>query len=53
MKKQSDKWFKWFLVLGLLYVTVHTAIAYADVVYTPDGKVVNCFRTTLGTIVCI
>jgi hypothetical protein len=53
MKKQSDKWFKWFLVLGALYVTVHTALVYADTVFTPSGTVINCIPTGTGSIVCI
>ena len=44
---------RWFVVLGLLYAIVHTSLAYSQVVFKPDGTVVTCRPTTLGTVVCI
>jgi hypothetical protein len=48
-----NKWIKWLLVFTAAYFALHAIHALADTVQFPDGTVHNCFRTSIGTVVCI
>ena len=48
-----NKYLKWLLLFTALYFLGHIACALADTVFYPDGTIHNCFRTSLGTYVCI
>lgn len=37
----------------VLIALLFSSVAYADVVSMPDGKIVNCVPTSIGTIVCL
>jgi hypothetical protein len=49
----NSKIFKIILSAIAIYFLLHIAFALADTVSYPDGTVHNCFRTSIGTIVCI
>jgi hypothetical protein len=49
----ENNFIKWLLLFAALYFLGHIAYALADTVQYPDGTVHNCFRTSVGTIVCI
>ena len=55
-ERQCHKWDKygWIAILAfVLYFGFHVASALADVVQMPDGKIVRCTPTSIGTIVCL
>jgi len=49
-----DKYIKWVLLFAALYFLGHIAYALADtVVQTPDGRIVRCTVTSIGTVFCM
>jgi len=55
-ERQHHKWNKygWIAIaLFILYFGFHIVSALAQVVTMPDGKIVRCTPTTIGTVVCL
>lgn len=49
----SNMFIKCLLIVAVVYFGLHAISALAEVVRTPDGTLVNCTRTSIGTIVCL
>lgn len=49
----SNLFIKLLLLFAAVYFLGHITYALADTVFYPDGTIHNCFRTSLGTYVCI
>jgi hypothetical protein len=56
-ERQDKKWNRITNALFwcvMLFLAVHIGIAMADtVVQTPDGRIVRCTVTNIGTIICL
>jgi hypothetical protein len=48
---KSDKYFKWFLIAGVLYFLGHFVVSVAHATSTPP--VIQCWNNGFGTIQCI
>lgn len=49
----SNMFIKCLLLIAIVYFGLHAISALAQVVWTPDGKIVNCSPMPNGTIVCL
>ena len=49
----SNLFVKGLLIAGAVYFGLHVVSAMAQVVWTPDGRIVNCAPLPNGTIVCL
>ena len=52
-KKRSNMFIKTLLLVTIVYFGLHAISALADVVRMPDGTIINCTPTSIGTIVCL
>jgi hypothetical protein len=52
-EERSDLFVKGLLIAGVVYFGLHIASAMAQVVFMPDGRIVNCAPLPNGTIVCL
>lgn len=48
-----DRYLKLLFVLMVLYFGFHIVNALAQVVQMPDGRIVTCTTTSIGTVVCL
>lgn len=49
----SNMFIKCLLIVAVVYFGLHAISALAEVVWTPDGRIVNCSPLPNGTIVCL
>ena len=52
-EQRSNTFIKVLLIVAITYFGLHAISAFAQVVWTPDGKIVNCSPLPNGTIVCL
>ena len=55
-ERQHHRWNKygWIaIVVFILYFGFHIVNALAQVVQMPDGRIVRCTPTSIGTVVCL
>jgi len=52
-EERSNRFVKCLLIIAVVYFGLHAISALAQVVFMPDGTLVNCRPLPNGTIVCL